>query len=135
MFVLIEGWHGTYEKKRIGVLKTYRIAGRTLCLVDTQDTNKDRKYAIMDYEIARALAYSPNKKLPQNKIQELEDKLLKVSHDNYEILYQKYPVVNGPQFQLGYDRARELLSSLPPAALFGFKEAVKEFSTNSDLPE
>lgn len=103
MYVLSEGWHGTYEKILVKVLRTVVIGGRVLCLVDSGSPDRSEKYEILDYETSASCGRCASKTLTEDQIASLEESIAREGND----IYYRAKVLNGDNYNLGYEAPKQ----------------------------
>lgn len=126
----VNPWNsGTVKRSPTEVLNTYEVAGRTLCVHAGRDNSPKEKYRVSDYETGLFICYSPSKELKADQLEDLHKKFEDAYRGDYTKLYESNPVINGPHFEEGYQKAKDFLAQIPVEQSAGVAWAVTELET------
>lgn len=126
----VNPWNSdTVKRSPVEVLNSHEVAGRTLCVHEGCANSPKEKYRVSDYETGLFICYSPSKKLNAGQLEDLRKKFEDAYRGDYTKLYKMNPVINGPHFEEGYQKARNLLAQIPIEQMAGVAWALSEIET------
>lgn len=126
----VNPWNsGTVKRSPTEVLNSYEVAGRTLCVHEGLDNSPKEKYRVSDYETGLFICYSPSKELKADQLEDLRKRFEDAYRGDYTKLYESNPVINGPHFEEGYQKAKDFLAQIPAEQKAGAAWALTEIET------
>lgn len=126
----VNPWNiSTVKRSPVEVLNSYEVAGRTLCVHEGLIYRPKEKYRVSDYETGLFICYSPSKELKAEQLEALRKRFEDAYRGDYTKLYESKPVINGPHFEEGYQKAKDFLAQIPTEQMAGVSWALSEIET------